>query len=309
MTPRGASPTIALWVLVAGCLLAGTSSTFIRLSGANAVTAAFLRCALALLAFAPFIVMEWRRYGPPKRRMVVLSLIAGVLLAADYLMYTQSVLDVGAGVATVLIGVQVVALPILTFLFVRERVARRFLIALPVMVAGLALTGGLGSAAGSDSGHQVRGAILGVLAGICYAGFLFFNRPAGAIDPRMLFLPTALATASSAVVLGAVGLGSRTFDFDIGVSGWFWLSLVAILGQALTFVLIAYGLVRLDAGRAAPIMLLQPISAVLVGALVLAERPSLLQLLGIVLTVGAVALATVGPRTIGRRTEPGSAEA
>ncbi|GGI06557.1 hypothetical protein GCM10007368_11760 [Isoptericola cucumis] len=286
----------ALSTLVLGCLLVGASSTFIKLSGATADTAAFLRCALALVPFAPLMLLEWRRFARPPARMVRFGLAAGVLLGADYLMWTQSILDAGAGVATVLIGVQVVVFPLLARVLDGEHLTRRFLVALPVMIAGLGLTGGL-LAADPTAPHPLRGAVLGTAAGVCYAGFLYLVRPASDADRRLIVTPTGLATASAAVVVGVVGVLKGGIDLDLEPQGWLWLAAVALGGQALSFVLIGYGSVRLPAGRAAAVMLLQPVAAVVLGTLLLGEQPAGSQYVGMALTVAAIAVAT----TPGRR--------
>ncbi|WP_172836056.1 DMT family transporter [Microlunatus soli] len=292
--PDDHSP-MALPTLLLGCLLVGASSTFIKLSGTTADTAAFFRCALALLVFAPIAVLEWRRYGRPHRRMVLFGLGSGVLLGADYLMWTQSILDAGAAVATVLIGIQVVVFPMLSRIFLGEQIQRRFLIALPVMIIGLGLTGGILDV-DPNAPHPVRGAALGIAAGICYAGYLFAIRPASRPDRRMVVTPIAFGTASAAAVIGVVGGIGHGIDLHLDAHAWFWLIMVAICGQALSFVMIGYGSVRLAAGRAAAAMLLQPMAAIVLGTIVLDEHPAPSQYVGMAVTVAAVAMATIRGR-------------
>jgi drug/metabolite transporter (DMT)-like permease len=293
----------ALPALLAGCLLVGASSTFIKLSGASADTAAFLRCALALIGFIPVSVWEWRKHGPPPVRMIVLELAAGLFLGWDYTMWTQSILDSGAGVATVLIGIQVVAFPLLARLVLGERVQRRFLIALPVMIIGLALTGGV---AGADpqAPHPVRGAVLGISAGIAYAGYLFLNRQGAAHDRRLIVTPVGFGTASAAAVIGSVGLLRGDISLHLSAHAWFWLAALALGGQLLSYVLIGYATLRLPSGKASAVLLLQPTAAVALGTLILGERPDITQYAGMLITVAAVATATIqlrrrpiGPRS------------
>lgn len=291
-TAGGEQVSGALPALVAGCLLVGASSTFIKLSGASADTAAFLRCALALIVFIPVSLWEWRKHDRPPARMIGLGLAAGLFLGWDYTMWTQSILDSGAGVATVLIGIQVVAFPLLARLVLGERVHRRFLIALPVMIIGLGLTGGL---AGADphAPHPIRGAVLGVSAGIAYAGYLFLNRQGAAHDRRLIVTPVGFGALSAAAVIGAVGLVRGDIDLDLVPHAWFWLAALALGGQVLSFVLIGYATLRLPSGRAAAVLLLQPTAAVVLGTLVLGERPDITQYAGMVITVAAVAAATL----------------
>ncbi|MBB5917336.1 drug/metabolite transporter (DMT)-like permease [Nocardia transvalensis] len=291
----------ALPALVLGCVLVGASSTFIKLSGTTAHTAAFYRCALALLVLAPVVLVEYRRYGRPPAPLPRLATASGVLLGADYLMWTQSILDAGAAVATVLIGVQVVVFPLLAWLVSREQVHRRFLVALPVMLAGLVLTGGVLDA-DPHAPHPIRGAILGIAAGVCYAGYLLLVRRASGAERRMVVTPVAFGTASAAAVIGVVGVASRDLAIGLDAPAWAWLIAVAVCGQALSFALINYGSVRLSAARAAAIMLLQPVAAIVLGVAVLHEHPTLSQYLGMAITITAIALATVGTKA---RPRPG----
>ena len=55
---RAPEPSYAMAALILGCLFVGSSSALIKLSGATAGTAAFLRCALALVVFAPLLVVS-----------------------------------------------------------------------------------------------------------------------------------------------------------------------------------------------------------------------------------------------------------
>ena len=70
-------------------------------------------------------------------------LAGGALLGVDMTLWAESVRSVGAGVSTVVVNVQVVILPLLAFLVLGERVRRTFVLAVPVMLVGVALAGGL----------------------------------------------------------------------------------------------------------------------------------------------------------------------
>lgn len=59
------------------------------------------------------------------------------------LWWTQAIPEVGAGLSTVLVNTQVAIVPLLAWLVDRERTGPRFLWALPVIIAGVMLAGGL----------------------------------------------------------------------------------------------------------------------------------------------------------------------
>src|SRR4051794_41704342 len=94
------------------------------------------------------------------------------------LLWAKAIIEVGAGLSTVLVNVQVVLVPLLAWAVDREQVPRRFLLWLPVLVAGVVLTGGLfeQGASGSD---PTAGTVHAGLAAPCYSGFLFLLRRGG----------------------------------------------------------------------------------------------------------------------------------
>ena len=84
---------------------------------------------------------ELHRRGLIDSRSAWYGLAAGALLGIDYTMWTVSIFDVGAAIATVLVDVQVIAFPVLARLFSDTLIPRRFLMATPVMLLGIALAG------------------------------------------------------------------------------------------------------------------------------------------------------------------------
>ncbi|KAA5827193.1 DMT family transporter [Saccharopolyspora hirsuta] len=277
----------------AGCL--SISAIVVKLAEVNAGTAAFLRCALALIALVPLAVRECRRHGRFEPGLVWCALVAGALLGADYVMWTASVLDVGAGIATVLINVQVVVFPLLARLFDRTPISARFALTCPVMLAGIALVGGALSH-DPNAQHQVRGTLLALAAGAAYAGYLYLNRRSGQRSPQHVVTPVCLATASAAAVAGLLGWATTGVDLDVPPASWLWLAVLALISQVAAFLLMAAASPELAPNTSASLLLLQPVLAVALGVVVLAETPAPSQLVGCAVVVAAVWFAGRNPR-------------
>jgi drug/metabolite transporter (DMT)-like permease len=60
----------------------------------------------------------------------------------------------------------------------REPISRRFLAALPVMIVGIVLTGGV-LEAGTGGSDALAGTVRAILAAVCYSGFLYLLRRGG----------------------------------------------------------------------------------------------------------------------------------
>ncbi|MGW1679749.1 DMT family transporter [Saccharopolyspora sp. NPDC002376] len=292
-SPTGTTSPVLLMIAGAGCL--SFSAIVVKLADVNAGTAAFLRCALALIALVPLAVRECRRHGRFEAWLVVCALVAGALLGLDYVMWTASVLDVGAGISTVLINVQVVIFPVLARIFGGTPIRRRFLLTCPVMLAGITLVGGALSH-DPNAQHQVRGTVLGLAAGAAYAGYLYLNRLSGQRSPRHVVTPVCVATASAAAVAGLLGTATTGISLDLPAASWSWLVVLALIGQVAAFLLMAAAIPRLAPNTSASLLLLQPVLAVALGMIVVAETPAASQLVGCAVVVAAVWFASRAPR-------------
>ena len=72
--------------------------------------------------------------------------------------------------------------------------------------------------------------------------------------------------------------------------------LLALSSQVLGWLLISVSLPRLPAVLTSIVLMLQPVSTVFLGAMLLSESPSAVQLLGVAIVIAGVAVATVRPR-------------
>lgn len=285
--PRPARRVDPRLVAVAGSACIAFSPILIALADVSPGTATFFRCVLALPLLLPLAWWEAKGTGRIGRPWILL--LGGGLLGLDMTLWAESVRAVGAGVSTVLVNVQVVILPLLAFLVLGERVRRTFVLAVPVMLGGVALAGGLVGSGASSGPDPVRGTVTALLAAVAYAGYLLFVRLGAGEGQR--FTPVAFATVGGAVTSFAVGSWWQGVDLAPGWGALGWLALLAVVGQVVGWVLLASALPHLPSATGGSILLLQPVGAVLLGMLLLAERPALLQLAGCVVVIVAVAVA------------------
>lgn len=298
---RGEAPSgLPTLGVIVSALLLGSAGLFVILAEASAPTAAFLRCWIAVIVLAPLAVLELRRHGLLPSRALVVAAVSGAALGIDYVLWAQSVLDAGVGVSTVLISVQVIVFPALVWAFGGSRPGWLFIGCIPVMLIGMLLTGGI---FGADEGaaNPTRGAVFGVLSGILYGVYIFGIHHCRKAAPKFVVAPVAVGTVAAGVITAIAGVGLGGLDFDLGWDGWAWMVALAVFGQALSWVLLSISSPLVSVSRTAALMLLQPLSAVVLGAAIAGERLQPAQWIGAVLVVVIVWVVGGGPEALRRR--------
>ncbi|GAA0619118.1 DMT family transporter [Kutzneria viridogrisea] len=265
-----------------GASVISLSAILTRLSGTTPATVAFFRGGLALLVLIPLAVWERRRTGARWRWA---DLVGGLLLGLDFVLWGQAILDVGAGIATVMVGVQVLVLPLLSLALNGERPGLRFWLTVPVILGGVALAAGLADTTAFGE-HPVRGVLFGTLAGVAYGVYLFLLRRGGQSGQR--YTPVCTATVGTVLLALVTGGLVDRIDFTPGWTAFAWLVVLALSAQVLGWLLIANALPRLSSSVGATLLMIQPVGAVLFGMLLLHERPGTWQLVGCAAVVAAV---------------------
>jgi drug/metabolite transporter (DMT)-like permease len=279
---------------VLGALVIAFSAILVRLAEVSPSTAAFFRCAYALPVLGVLAWLERRRYGPRPFRQRVMLWGAGVMFAADLTFWHHSIAAVGAGLGTVLANVQVVLVGLLAWVFLGERPENRSLAAVPLVFAGVVLISGV-IGAGAYGDDPLLGVVYGILTAISYALFLLILRQ-GNTDDRRPAGPLFDATLSGAVFSAIGGVAVGDIDWVPGLEAQAWLVLLALTSQVVGWLLISVSLPRLPALVTSILLMLQPVSTVFLGAILLSESPSAVQLLGVAIVIAGVAVATVKPR-------------
>jgi drug/metabolite transporter, DME family len=218
----------------------------------------------------------------------VLAAVAGV--AVYQLAFFAAVADTGVAVGTIVaLGSAPTLAGLFEWLLERRRPQRRWLAATALACAGVALL----ALSGGEASVSAPGVALAVTAGGAYATYTLAAK-------RLL----AAGHAPEAVMAVAFGLGALALLPALALSGPGWLlradglALAVFLGvvpTAAAYVLFARGLRRLSASETATLTLAEPLTAGLLGALVLAEQLTAASVLGAGLVLGGMLALTIRP--------------
>ena len=275
---------------VLGALVIATSAILVRFADVPPSTAALYRCAYAILPLVAISAWERRRFGSLPGGTIGLAAIAGLFFAADLVLWHHAIEEVGAGLATVLGNTQVVIVPFLAWLFLKEPVGRTLTAAVALVMGGVVLISGLADRAEAYGRNPALGVVFGVGTGIAYAGFILVQRQANR-DVRRPGGPLLYATAVSAAASLAVGWPLGELELAPTWPAHGWLLLLGLGVQVGGWLLISIGLPRLPAAVTSVLLTIQPVASVVMGRVLLDERPSVSQLVGVGLIVTGLLIA------------------
>lgn len=276
-------------LLGAACI--SFSGIFYRFAEVSPSTGTVYRALFGLPLLVLVGVAEHRRYGGLPATTVRLAAVAGLFFAGDLLLWHHAIEAVGAGLATVLGNLQVIIVGIVAWLLLGERPSRSTLLALPVVLAGVALISG---AVGADAYGRdpALGVVLGIATALCYAGYLLVIRR-GSRDPLRPAGPVAVATLFVVLAASVAGVAGGDLDPTPPLASLAWLAVLGTTSQSAGYLLISISLPRLPALITSIILLAQPVMTVVLSMALLGETPSSTQLLGVALVIGGIAGATV----------------
>ena len=290
------SPGILLILLAA--VLWGTTGTSQALapSGAHPLTVGALRLAvgggaLLLLALARGQITRSCFRNPG------ISLLAALLVACYQLAFFKAVATTGVAVGTmVAIGSGPLFAGLFSLLFHAERPDRRWLIATTLAVIGLLVL--FIPAPGSVTQVKTTGVLLALAAGASYAGYTLAIK-------RLLPGNSSDAVIAVVFTLGGLLLVPFLFSSDLGWAvtpgGLFVILHLGLVATALAYLLFARGLRSVPAVHAVTLSLAEPLTAALLGILVLREGLTLTASIGMGLVLaGLVVLGTTRSESTGK---------
>lgn len=269
-----------------GAICLSASPILITLANVSATTAAFYRCALPLPVLAILAVAEQRRQGPRPLASRAYAVLAGLVWAVNLVVWIRSIADVGAGVATVLGNLQVLFVMAIAWVALRDRPAGQYFAALPVVLVGVVMVSGMVGGA-EPRLHPAAGVAYGLATSAAFACFLLILRQ-GAGEGRHPVGQLFDATAGAAAGALLLGLGFGGVHLGMPWRSLGWLLVLTVSSGIVGWLLITPSLPQLPASLSALLLMLEPAGALVLAAVILGQRPSLIQVAGAALVCGGV---------------------
>ncbi len=264
------------WFILAAATLWGTTGTAQALapSGATPLVVGTLRLIVGGLGLA--CIAYWRGVFFVGKKWRLLPLIIGVVAVAAYqVCFFAGVDRTGVAVGTIVgIGSSPVMAGLLAVPILGERLSRQWMIATGLAVCGCTLL----VLSGGDVGVDALGVILSLGAGFAYAVYTIASKFLLEDHPPVLVM-TVLFCAG-ALILSPLML-TADLAWIITPNGLLVTLYLGFGATSLSYLLFATGLLTVPAATAVTLTLAEPLTAGLLGVLLLGEALSVTALIGI----------------------------
>lgn len=296
----GSADKRILLSMLAGAVMISFSGVWVKLAHVPPEASAFYRVFFGGLILLAAVLIK-KEFHHRRRFHLLIGAVCGLAFALDLFCYHLSIMLIGPGLATILSNFQVFILSAIGMAFLGEAIRFKFVIAVPLAIAGLFCIVGF---EWSQLDHSYRyGIYLALATAAFYAAFILLLRKLQGAESGhsvyyILMLVSMVCSVYLAVEMVATGTSFRIPDAQTA------LSLVALgfFSQTAGWILITNSLPKIRASFAGLILLLQPALSFIWDVLFFDRATSFLNWIGVTVALAAIYLGlTAGTKQTRQR--------
>jgi drug/metabolite transporter (DMT)-like permease len=242
-----------------------------------------------------FVFWIKKRPDLDMKALARLFILGAVFYGGSTAMYFESSRSIGTGLAMVIFFAYPIVVVFLSAFFHKTPFSLITFISLILIVLGCTLI-----AFGEKSSFDLYGITLAILSGIGYATYVFFSKQASkSVAPTLATFVVCLGGTAAFIPAALL------FDGFINVPStpflWTNAILFSLMGTVLPVMLMLLGLKTISASKASIISVLEPVTTLGVGALILSESVSSLQYVGALIILCSAIFVQLEKETDARR--------
>lgn len=256
----------------------GTISALLRNAGVSSLVQTSFRSFGTSAAMLLYFLMIRRKPANPMKHAAYFLAYGLFSIVGMFIGYTSSVaLGTPVAVITLLVNLQPVYVLVMAVTLLKEKVDAFKIIPVAISLAGVAiLVGGWNS----QGGFFLSGVLFAMMNGVCYALYLYMTkklRAESGMEPMdILFWGYFAASLTMPLVLWLMPMvisdpALVALKFDLNLTTGFYLAALAMGCTLLPYLLITQSLGKVELSKASLSLVLEPLSAIIISAIVLGE--------------------------------------
>lgn len=279
----------SLLMIVASMLIFGTIGLFRRYIPVSSAFLAFFRGLLGGMILLAFTRLKGNRNGEKlPRKTIFLLILSGVIIGINWMLLFEAYNHTTVATATLCYYMQPTIVMLLSPLLFREKLTVRKSVCALIAVIGMVLVSGVTEGGNRPEGH-LQGVFLGLGAAVCYATVIILNKKISGMDPYRKTTVQLLSAGAVMIpyMLLTGGIGTGEFSANTVIL----LLVTGIVHTGLAYVLYFGSMDGLKTQSIAMLSYIDPVTALLLSALILREPLSTAGLAGAVMIIGSAIAA------------------
>lgn len=283
----------SLAMLTAAMALWGTIGVFRRAIPLSSGLVAFFRGVIGAL----FLILLTKARGQRVfrgigGRKVPLLLLSGAVMGINWILLFEAYRFTSVSVATLCYYMEPTFLILASPLFLREQLTARKGLCAAVSLLGMALVSGILDGTPPQTGEW-RGILLGLGAAVLYTAVVLLNKGTAGTDPYEKSV--IQLTAAAAILLPYLLMTEDFTALSLTGETAGMLLLIGVLHTGVAYALYFGSMEGLQAQTIAIFSYIDPVTALLLSALILSERMSTPAILGAVLILASAVVSELEP--------------
>ena len=270
---------------IGSMLIFGTIGIFRRYIPISSALLAFTRGMMGSACLLIFLLLSRKKPLKSINKANVLPLvISGAFMGLNWILLFEAYSYTTIATATLCYYMQPTILILLSPLIFKEKLGGRKLVCAGVSLLGMVLVSGV-LASSSFEPSEYKGVLLGLGAAVLYAAVVICNKLLTDVDSYDRCIIQLFSAA--AVLIPYLALSGNAGAYDLTNVAVIMIIIVGLVHTGLAYVLYFSGMKDLSAQSVAVLGYIDPVSSMILAALILGERMSAGGLAGAVMIIGA----------------------
>jgi drug/metabolite transporter (DMT)-like permease len=249
-------------------------------AGSDPISVLFFRFSIASVVMIPSMIV--RKIPFPKGRFLIgLILMGGIGYVGQSFCYFTALTMASAGLVAILLYLYPAIVAILSTLLFKERITGLKVLALLLALTGTVLTIGLGG------GGNLLGIVLAMIAPFIYSAYILTGTK---ITKQVGVLPSSNVVMISASVVFGGFVAIKGLNTPQTLVGWGGVFAIALLSTVIAIITFFAGLKRIGPTNASMLSTFEPVTTVVLAAIVFGEEIGIMRIVGGILILIAVIL-------------------
>lgn len=267
-------PTKPRLALAFGILCISIFPILVKLKLTPGLISAFYRMAIALMLLLPYVLIT-KKFKLPQKKYLILAVICGILFASDVAVWNIAIQHSSATQASLLTNLSPLWVGIISFVFLKTKLATNFWIGSIVALFGMTMLVGFQFFLKVDFDTAF---LLAILSGVLYSIYLLVSKKALSQIDVLSFMSVSLLASTLYLAIICVFMNEPFSGFsDLG---WFVLLIQAVVCQLMAWLSISFATQHMRPTRVSLSLLGQAVITSLLAWVFLNEKISLNMIIG-----------------------------